>query len=162
MPVIKSLFEADTIVLWLPPLVLAILLIVIRHFFDRPWLVPVYYISITAIFYIVTTAVPSISMDDLRSSGWVFEAPASGVPFYNFYQYYNFRLVDWKAIWSTIPSQLALTFFGILHVPINIPNLVCFLSLVVPSRSITPPAPTVLTGIRPLSCKKTMLALIVN
>jgi len=31
--------------------------------------------------------------------------------------------VDWGAIWRTVPSQLALTFFGILHVPINVPNL---------------------------------------
>lgn len=63
-------------------------------------------------------------MAELRSSGWVFEAPAAGVPFYNFYSYYKFDRVDWQAIWITIPSQLALTFFGILHVPINVPNLV--------------------------------------
>ncbi|KAK5168317.1 uncharacterized protein LTR77_006886 [Saxophila tyrrhenica] len=121
--VFRKLFSADTVALWIPPLVLAILLLIIKHFYDRPWLVPAYYIGITAIFYIVTTAVPSISMDNLRSAGWVFEAPAAGVPFYNFYSYYKFSLVDWKAIWMTIPSQLALTFFGILHVPINVPNL---------------------------------------
>ena len=114
----------DTIVLWVPPLALAIILLAVKRFYDRAWLVPAYYICITAIFYIITTAVPSITMADLRSSGWVFEAPAAGVPFYNFYSYYKFSLVDWKAIWITIPSQLALTFFGILHVPINLPNLV--------------------------------------
>ncbi|KAK5120955.1 hypothetical protein LTR85_005739 [Meristemomyces frigidus] len=119
----RKLFAADTVALWIPPLVLAILLLTIKHFYDRPWLVPAYYIGITAIFYIITTAVPSITMTDLRSSGWVFEAPAAGVPFYNFYSYYQFSLVDWKAVWMTVPSQLALTFFGILHVPINVPNL---------------------------------------
>lgn len=122
---LHKLFAADTIVLWIPPLVLAILLLTIKHFFDRPWLVPAYYIGMTATFYIITTAVPSITMTDLRSSGWVFEAPAAGVPFYNFYSYYKFDLVDWNAIWMTVPSQFALTFFGILHVPINVPNLVC-------------------------------------
>ncbi|KAL1585358.1 hypothetical protein WHR41_05915 [Cladosporium halotolerans] len=121
--VLHKLFSADTVPLWIPPLVLAILLLVIKHFYDRPWLVPAYYIAITAIFYIVTTAVPSINMEDLRAGGWVFEAPAAGVPFYNFYSYYKFSLVDWEAIWMTIPSQFALTFFGILHVPINVPNL---------------------------------------
>lgn len=124
MEVLQKLFSADTVPLWIPPLFLAILLLTVKHFYDRPWLVPAYYIGITAIFYIVTTAIPSISMDNLRSSGWVFEAPA-GVPFYNFYSYYQFGLVDWGAVWMTIPSQLALTFFGILHVPINVPNLVC-------------------------------------
>ena len=123
MEVFHKLFAADTVVLWIPPLILAILLLTIKHFYDRPWLVPAYYIAITAIFYIITTAVPSITMPDLRASGWVFEAPAAGVPFYNFYSHYKFGLVDWGAIWATVPSQLALTFFGILHVPINVPNL---------------------------------------
>ena len=121
--VLSKLFEADTVVLWLPPLALAIILLTVKHFYEPPWLVPAYYIGITAIFYIITTAVPSINMEDLRSHGWVFEAPAAGKPFYNFYSYYKFALVDWKAIWATVPSQLALTFFGILHVPINVPNL---------------------------------------
>lgn len=123
MEVLQKLFSADTAPLWIPPLVLAILLLVIKHFYDRPWLVPAYYIAITAIFYIITTAVPSINMDVLRAGGWVFEAPAAGVPFYNFYSHYKFSLVDWEAVWMTIPSQFALTFFGILHVPINVPNL---------------------------------------
>ncbi|KAK3725144.1 hypothetical protein LTR37_000655 [Vermiconidia calcicola] len=120
---LSKLFAADTVALWIPPLVLAVILLTIKHYYDRPWLVPAYYIGITAIFYIVTTAVPSISMSDLRNNGWVFEAPAADVPFYNFYSHYKFSLVDWDAILQTIPSQLALTFFGILHVPINVPNL---------------------------------------
>jgi len=123
MATLEKLFSADTVVLWIPPLVLAITLLVIKQYYDRPWLVPAFYIAITTMFYIVTSAVPSVSMDGLRNSGWVFEAPAAGVPFYNFYSYYKFALVDWGAIWKTVPSQLALTFFGILHVPINVPNL---------------------------------------
>ena len=31
--------------------------------------------------------------------------------------------MDWAALGSTVPAMLALTFFGILHVPINIPAL---------------------------------------
>ncbi|KAK5137410.1 hypothetical protein LTR08_008988 [Meristemomyces frigidus] len=123
MAVARKLFAADTAVLWIPPLLLAILLLTIRGFYDRPWLVPAFFIGITTIFYIITTAVPSITMPDLRRNGWVFEAPAADVPFYNFYSHYQFSLVDWSAIWMTVPSQLALTFFGILHVPINVPNL---------------------------------------
>ncbi|KAK5116002.1 hypothetical protein LTR62_000458 [Meristemomyces frigidus] len=121
--VFHQLFNAKSVALWLPPLALAVLLLLIRKWRDPPWLVPSYYIGITAIFYIITTAVPSITMDVLRRDGWVFEAPAAGVPFYNFYSHYKFGLVDWGAVWMTVPSQLALTFFGILHVPINVPNL---------------------------------------
>lgn len=121
--VLHKLFSGDTIVLWLPPLVLAVTLLVIKHYYDRPWLVPAYYIGITAIFYIVVAAVPDLNLVALRAKGWIFDAPAAGVPFYNFYSYYKFSLVDWGAIWATVPTQLALTFFGILHVPINVPNL---------------------------------------
>ena len=120
---LHQLFQPDTLALWLPPLGLAILLLTVKHFYDRPWLVPAYYIGITVIFYIVVAAVPNLSLVTLRAKGWVFEAPAAGVPFYNFYSYYKFNLVDWNAIWLTVPTQLALTFFGILHVPINVPNL---------------------------------------
>ena len=35
----------------------------------------------------------------------------------------DFAVVDWRAIGATVPAMLALTFFGILHVPINIPAL---------------------------------------
>ena len=35
----------------------------------------------------------------------------------------DFRAVDWKALASTIPAMFALTFFGVLHVPINVPAL---------------------------------------
>ena len=122
-PVLHKLFQSDTLVLWLPPLALAILLLTVKHYYDRPWLVPAYYIAITAIFYIVVAAVPNLGMETLRQKGWVFDAPQAGLPFYNFYSYYNFHLVDWKAIWMTVPTQFALTFFGILHVPINVPNL---------------------------------------
>lgn len=35
----------------------------------------------------------------------------------------DFRLVDGMALASTIPSMFALSFFGIIHVPINVPAL---------------------------------------
>lgn len=123
METLQMLISPATLAQWLPPLALAILLLVIKRYYDRTWLVPAYYVGITVIFYTIVTAVPQLSMPQLRKTGWVFDAPADGVPFYHFYSYYKFSLVNWKAIWMTIPTQLALTFFGILHVPINVPNL---------------------------------------
>lgn len=35
----------------------------------------------------------------------------------------DFGAVNWEALGATIPAMLALTFFGVLHVPINIPAL---------------------------------------
>ena len=121
--VFSQLFKADTVVLWLPPLGLAIILLTVKHYYDRPWLVPAYYIGITAVFYIVVAATPNLNLDKLRGKGWVFEAPDAGAAPWHFYSYYKFGVVNWSAIWATVPTQFALTFFGILHVPINVPNL---------------------------------------
>ena len=35
----------------------------------------------------------------------------------------DFSAVDWSAFLDTIPAMFALTFFGVLHVPINVPAL---------------------------------------
>ena len=35
----------------------------------------------------------------------------------------DFKETDWSALLSTVPAMFALTFFGILHVPINVPAL---------------------------------------
>ena len=42
---------------------------------------------------------------------------------YELTQMLDFGAVDWTAIVATVPAMLALTFFGILHVPINVPAL---------------------------------------
>lgn len=35
----------------------------------------------------------------------------------------DFSAVNWSALADTIPAMFALTFFGVLHVPINVPAL---------------------------------------
>ena len=37
--------------------------------------------------------------------------------------YADFDVVDWTALVDTVPAMFALTFFGVLHVPINVPAL---------------------------------------
>lgn len=89
MATLEKLLKLDTLPLWTIPLVLAIMLFVVRLFSERPWIVPVYFISIMVIFYIVVAATPHLNLEDLRGSGWVFEQPRSGVAFYHFYSFYS-------------------------------------------------------------------------
>lgn len=35
----------------------------------------------------------------------------------------DFSVVNWVALADTVPAMFALTFFGVLHVPINVPAL---------------------------------------
>jgi len=119
---LRQLMRADTILLWLIPLALAIVLLVVQRFVKSNFLVGGYFISVAAIFYLVKCAF-GIPMDTLHSRGWVFDSPPAGNPWYHFYTLYDFKAVHWGALADTIPAMFALTFFGVLHVPINVPAL---------------------------------------
>ena len=118
-----KLIQPDTLPLWLIPLALAILLFVVKIRIKHPLTDATYFLSIIAIFWFFIAAIPELKVPELRERGWVFEAPEEGVPWYHFYELYNFEIMDWKALGATVPAMLALTFFALLHVPINIPAL---------------------------------------
>ena len=120
---LKELFQTDRMALWMIPFGLAILLLIVKHWVKHPLTDATYFISIIVVFYFIEMVSINLTLPKLRAQGWVFEAPEAGVPFYHFYTLYDFGAVDWKALGSTVPAMLALTFFGVLHVPINIPAL---------------------------------------
>jgi SulP family sulfate permease len=86
---IERLVNPATLVLWILPLSLALLLMLIRQYLKHPVVMPAFFIAITGIFYIVFACLPNVSLQDLQNTGWVFAAPDKGVPFYNFYSYYS-------------------------------------------------------------------------
>ena len=137
----KLVLEPETLVLWIIPLGLAVGLLVLKRFIHANFLVGAYFIAVALIFYLVKL-IANIPMDTLREAGWVFASPPSSNPWYHFYTLYgkltshismlgqqglqetiDFSAVDWTALADTIPAMFALTFFGILHVPINVPAL---------------------------------------
>ncbi|KAB8236282.1 sulfate transporter family protein [Aspergillus alliaceus] len=122
IPTLEKLFHSDTVALWIIPLLLAIGLLVLKRFVRSNFLVGGYFIAVAILFYIAKLSA-SVPMDTLRESGWVFEAPSSNNPWWHFYTLYDFAAVDWAAFIDTIPAMFALTFFGVLHVPINVPAL---------------------------------------
>ncbi|KAL2828931.1 sulfate transporter family-domain-containing protein [Aspergillus cavernicola] len=122
IPTLQKLFSLDTVALWMTPLSLAIGLLVLKRFLRSNFLVGGYFIAVALVFYIVKFSA-HIPMGSLRNSGWVFDAPSSSHPWYHFYTLYDFSAVDWPAFVDTIPAMFALTFFGVLHVPINVPAL---------------------------------------
>ena len=118
----RKLFQFDTVCLWLVPLALAVILMIVRRFVKSNFLVGGYFILIAAIFYFFTFAL-GLPIQTLRDHGWLFNAPSKSSSPWHFYTLYNFRAVNWKALAETVPTMLALTFFGVLHVPINVPAL---------------------------------------
>ncbi|ORZ05874.1 sulfate transporter family-domain-containing protein [Lobosporangium transversale] len=119
----KFLFlNAHVFALWSSAFGLALLLRVLQHKIRHPFLVPVFFMVVPAIFYAIV-AICGFEWDMLRSNGWVFPMPEGDAPGWQFYSYFNLKLTNWRAILETVPAMLALTFFGILHVPINVPAL---------------------------------------
>lgn len=110
------------VALWASALGLALLLKAIQLRIKHPLVTPIFFLLTPIVFYIVVVAA-GLDLETLRQQGWIFEMPRSNVPWYHFYSYYDFSAVDWTACAKTIPAMLALTFFGILHVPINVPAL---------------------------------------
>ncbi|THC90886.1 hypothetical protein EYZ11_009651 [Aspergillus tanneri] len=122
LPTLQKLFHLDTVFLWMIPLFLAVGLLVLKRFVRSNFLVGGYFIAVSIIFYIVKLSA-RVTMEALRNNGWVFDAPSSSNPWWHFYTLYDFSAVDWSAFLDTLPAMFALTFFGILHVPINVPAL---------------------------------------
>lgn len=123
---LKKLFQTDTMPLWMLPILLALICRLVEPRLPerlRKYWMPVFFLIIPAVFYIVVSIHPGLNVQKLRDAGWIFAAPPGGMPWWHFYTLYDFKATDWGALLSTVPAMLALTFFGILHVPINIPAL---------------------------------------
>ena len=120
---LQKLFRSDTVALWIIPLVLAIVLQTAKRWVKHPLTDATFFLAIIAVFYFYIAAIEELTIPELRNTGWIFPAPDAGKPFYSFYELYNWRLIHWEALLNTVPAMFALTFFGVLHVPINIPAL---------------------------------------
>ncbi|KAF2264547.1 hypothetical protein CC78DRAFT_516750 [Lojkania enalia] len=120
---LHKLFAPDTVYLWILPLVLAVIVLVLRRMIKSPFVLPVFFIFVFGLFYAIVEGILRLDLEHVRNSGWVFEKPEAGVPFYRFYSYFKFGSIDGSALASTIPTMFALSFFGIIHVPINVPAL---------------------------------------
>lgn len=123
LPTLKRLFSADTWYLWVLPLFLALSIIHLQRQVKSPFVLPGFFIMVFATFYVIVKGIFHEDLEIVRNAGWIFEQPEAGVKFYRFYSYFKFGIIDWSAFASTIPTMFALSFFGIIHVPINVPAL---------------------------------------
>ncbi|KAJ1554670.1 hypothetical protein HK096_002460 [Nowakowskiella sp. JEL0078] len=118
-----EIFAWQRLQIWGTGLLLALSLKFLQRFISHPLFVPSFYMIVPLVFYIIVWATGS-SLEDLRKQRWLFDLPSSeDVPFYTYWTYFDFESTVWSAIPATLPTMFALTFFGILHVPINVPAL---------------------------------------
>ncbi|CCF57184.1 hypothetical protein KAFR_0C01910 [Kazachstania africana CBS 2517] len=124
LPLIKELFT-DTSMLWkwLTPTLLTVVLILTQKCFKRSLVLPSFYIATLILFHFIVAIIPRLSLTQLREAGWIFSNTAPNSAWYDHYKLFDFHKVHWLLVFKQIPTMLALTFFGILHVPINVPAL---------------------------------------
>ncbi|KAL7478904.1 hypothetical protein ACHAW6_004659 [Cyclotella cf. meneghiniana] len=102
---------------------LRILISVTHHRY--PLLAPIYYCSITPIFYLILWSVDfdfgasensGFFFPPLASSGSVFSEELFGI-----FRIIDLRTISWTAVFKSFPTVVSLTAFSLIHVPINIP-----------------------------------------
>ena len=129
--------------LWGTALSLAVGLKLVQKRFDHPLFVPGFYMCVPLVFYGIVATL-RVSLSSLRQDGWLFDLPLDGDGnFATFWTYFDFKATRWDClpgmstytgvcmvlrcllpkILDVLPTMLALTFFGVLHVPINVPAL---------------------------------------
>ncbi|KAJ3196507.1 hypothetical protein HK101_008690 [Irineochytrium annulatum] len=120
-----DVFKPHNLMLWGAALAVAMTLKLLQRKIHHALFVPMFYVTIPIVFYAIVL-ISGVSLAKLRELGWLFAGPGDGedVPFWTFWTYFNkFQGIHWGALPSTFGTQLALVFFAVLHVPINVPAL---------------------------------------
>lgn len=107
---------------WAVPFALAVLLRVITYKVHNPIIFPAYFLVLPFAFYAIALA-SGHGVGYLRENGWVFKIDVSSASPWHFFTYFDLSKTSFSALLATIPTQCALVFFGILHVPLNVPAL---------------------------------------
>ncbi|KAJ3274519.1 hypothetical protein HDV01_002647 [Terramyces sp. JEL0728] len=113
---LTGILQAKKILLWGTSLIIAATLKLLQRYNKHALLIPAFYVFSFAMFWAIAGSL-DISIESLRANGWLLDfVDGENVPFYEFWTYYDFGLVNWKAV-------AAMTFFGVLQVPIHVPAL---------------------------------------
>uniref|UniRef100_H3HAS3 Sulfate Permease (SulP) Family n=3 Tax=Phytophthora ramorum TaxID=164328 RepID=H3HAS3_PHYRM len=118
---VKQLFDEQIVWLWVSSALLALTLFVLTRHITTPLFPPLFFVSIPPLFYVLLLLL-GISSETAREHGWFFDR-APHVPFYSMWEQYDFSLVAWHVIPKQLGTIIGLTFFSLMHVPINIPSL---------------------------------------
>ncbi len=86
---LSKLFEADTLPLWIIPLVLALFLTWSQQRVSSKYYLPMFILTIPAVFYFFVFSLDALDPQNLRKTGWIFERPEVGEPWWFFYTLYS-------------------------------------------------------------------------
>lgn len=86
---LKFLFlDHHVFALWSSAFGLALLLRLLQHKIRHPFLVPVFFMVVPGLFYLIVF-LAGFDYDMLRANGWVFAMPEGDAPGWQFYSYFG-------------------------------------------------------------------------
>ena len=103
-----------------------------RGFTEHALYVPVYVLSIAALFWIIIAAkgqANGTGMTTLAAQGWLFSIQGSSKPHHglgtawNYWKLFDFDMVEWSAMSAAIQNIVLLVIIGVLNLPIYIPAM---------------------------------------
>jgi SulP family sulfate permease len=87
-----KMFSSDTIALWSIPLALALFFCWSERRVNNQYYLPLFIMTIPAVFYFFVGSLDILQPENLRRTGWIFEGPESGEPWWYFYTLYSMLL----------------------------------------------------------------------
>ena len=91
---LRKMLESDTLILWVIPLGLAIFLYWSQSKIQSKYYLPTYILTIPAVFYFFVLSLSGLNPGSLRKSGWIFEGPEAGEPWWSFYKLYGRPIIN--------------------------------------------------------------------
>lgn len=86
---LQQLMQPDRLLLWMFPLVLAIMLFYGQSKVTSKYFLPLFILAIPMVFYVLVLSIDALDTDNLRDHGWIFEGPPAGEPWWYFYTLYR-------------------------------------------------------------------------
>jgi len=86
---LSKLFDSDTVTLWVLPLALAVILFWSQQKITSKYYLPLFILAIPTIFYFFVYSLDELNPQSLRKTGWIFEGPEAGEPWWFFYTLFS-------------------------------------------------------------------------
>jgi len=99
---LRKMFESDTIALWVIPFFLATFLYWSQHKISSKYYLPMYILAIPAVFYFFVFSLDELEPENLRKTGWIFDGPEAGEPWWYFYTLYGKEAIHRLMIFANV------------------------------------------------------------
>ena len=116
-----DLFLTDTLIRWLPGVLIALILLVVSKRFDHYLIMPIVILGSTAIFFILAS-INGSTLDQLQEEGWLL-GPFPDGNLWEPWLITNFDLVSWQDVWRNAAGAASIVLVSIVSLLLNASGL---------------------------------------